>query len=198
MWLTPAAIRACRSWRAASASAEVGLALLRLLKRKRRGEIRVAWPENNTLAQLARSLGSQPTGSQWLLRIPDRLCFLEKIGPELEKRLAASAWQNLTTDLIINFYREAFKLRFVAGKLAGVEALGFVDTSMGADGGHLCIPPEAFLRLVLGYRSLEQLADAWPDIVVKPEVRRLVEVLFPRMTSYLHTPYHYMKTELSF
>ena len=179
------------------ANAGVGWALLRLLKADNQGEIRVAWPENNILAQLARSLGSRPVGGQWLLRIPDMPRFLEKIAPELEKRLAASAWQGLTTDLIINFYREAFKLRFVAGKLAGVEALGFVDTSMGADGGHLCIPPDAFLRLAFGYRSLEQLADTWPDMVIKPEVRHLVESLFPRMTSYLHTPYHYMKEELT-
>jgi hypothetical protein len=83
-------------------------------------------------------------------------------------------------------------MRFEAGRLAGVDSLVFVDASMGADGGHLCIPPEAFTRLVTGYRTLDDLYDAWPDIVVKPEVRNLVDVLFPRLESYLFTPYHYM------
>ena len=63
---------------------------------------------------------------------------------------------------------------------------------MGADGGHLCIPPEAFVRLVFGYRSLEQLFDAWPDIIVKRAIRHLIDVLFPLMPSYLYTPYHAM------
>ena len=34
------------------------------------------------------------------------------------------------------------------------------------DPSFLCIPPEAFVRLALGYRGLEELRDAWPDIVV--------------------------------
>jgi len=56
----------------------------------------------------------------------------------------------------------------------------------------LCIPPEAFLRLVTGYRGLEELRDAWPDIILHPEVAPLIEVLFPRLKSYLYTPYHYL------
>jgi len=170
---------------------EVGLALLRLLKVETGKEILVAWSETSTLAQLARSLGSQTVpGGQWLLRIPDVARFLVKIGPVLENRLAVSAWRGLTIDFTLNLFRQAFRLGFVDGKLVRVEPLGFVDTSMGADGGHLCIPPEAFLRLVYGYRGLAELRDAWPDIMIKPEVRHLVEVLFPGMLSYLHMPFH--------
>ena len=117
--------------------------------------------------------------------------LLERISV-LENRLAGSAWHGATTQLIINLFREAFQLRFVDGKFAGAESLGFVDASMGADGGHLCIPPDAFIRLLCGYRSLDELFDAWPDITLKPEARLLVEVLFPRLESYIHTPYHYL------
>ena len=80
---------------------------------------------------------------------------------------------------------------FSGGRLACVKPLGFVDSSMGADGGDLCIPPEAFTRLVFGYRSLNQLFDAWPDITVKPECQRLFEVLFPKMNAYLYSTYSY-------
>jgi hypothetical protein len=174
--------------------AELGLDLLRRLYKEDSQEILIAWPQNGTLAALARNLGSRALlGGQWLLRIPDMVRFLQKIGPVLEERLAASAWQGLSMDFVLNFYRQAFKLRFNAGKLAGVEPLGFVDTSMGADGGHCCIPPEAFLRLAFGYRSLDELRDAWPDVVIKPQVRSLVDVMFPPMISYLTTPYHTMK-----
>jgi hypothetical protein len=183
--------------------AELGLDLLRRLKSEEVQEILIAWPQNGTLPALAHSLGSRTLpGGQWLLRIPDMnpqyfggmARFLQKIGPVLEERLAASTWQDLSMDFVLNLYRQAFKLRFNAGKLAGVESLGFVDASMGADGGHCCIPQEAFLRLVFGYRSLDEIRDAWPDVVIKPQVRSLVDVLFPPMISYLHTPYHYMKT----
>ena len=66
---------------------------------------------------------------------------------------------------------------------------------MGADGGHLCIPPDALLRLLFGYRRLDELFDAWPDLLVKPETRHLFETLWPRLDSYLYTPYHSIGTE---
>ncbi len=83
-------------------------------------------------------------------------------------------------------------MRFAAGALIDVDAIGFVDSSMGADGGDLCIPPDAFVRLALGYRGLAALWDAWPDIVVREESRRLLDILFPELTSYLCTPYFYL------
>jgi predicted acetyltransferase len=175
------------------ASAATALALLHMLKQQVTQEIVIAWPQTTPLAQLARSLGSQTRpGGQWLVRIADVSSFLTKIGPALERRLAASVWRGLSSELTINLFREAFRLRFSAGKLANVDALGFVDSSMGADGGDLCIPPDAFVRLLLGYRALDELFDAWPDIVVKPAARQLIDLLFPQMNAYLSTPYHYM------
>ncbi len=110
----------------------------------------------------------------------------------LESRLAASECAGLTGDLTFNLFREAFRLRFEAGRLVEAAAAGFVDSSMGADGGDLCIPPEAFVRLVLGYRTLDELTDAWPDIVIRPDRRRVLDVLFPKINSYLCTPYFYL------
>jgi hypothetical protein len=118
--------------------------------------------------------------------------FLRKIAPLLEQRLAASAFADLTAELIANLFTNAYVLRFTGGRLAAVEPAGFVDSSMGADGGDLCIPPDAFVRLVLGYRTLDALADAWPDIVVRGGRRPLFDILFPEITSYLSTPYFYL------
>ena len=169
------------------------LGLLLHLKEQAIRQVRVYGSPFTPLVQLAHSLGSQVVeGTQWLLHFPDLARFLVRIGPVMENRLAGSAWQGLSTELIVNLYRQAFRLRFQSGRLAGVDSLGFVDASMGADGGHLCIPPEAFVRLVSGYRALEALFDAWPDIVVKPEVRNLIDVLFPPLKAYLYTPYHYL------
>jgi predicted N-acetyltransferase YhbS len=174
------------------ANHEVGMAVLRQLKTETVGEIQLGWPQTNTLVQIGRSLGSRPLpADQWLLRIPDIARFLSKIGPVLERRIATSDCAGLTADLCLNLFRQAFVLHFKAGKLVKVASVGFVDASMGADGGDLCIPPEAFIRLVFGYRNLDELRDAWPDIIVKPASRYWLETLFPKITSYFWMPYLY-------
>lgn len=60
---------------------------------------------------------------------------------------------------------------------------------MGADAGDLAIPPDAFLRLLFGYRNLDELHDAWPDIVVRPDRRALITCLFPKFDAQLWLPY---------
>lgn len=184
---------------------EVGLpgapeawAFLQGLKALGRPEILIAWPQTTPLVQIARSLGSVTIREgQWLLRVTEMLPLLHRLGPLFEQRLAASSWRAASPTLTINLFREAYRLRFVEGHFAGVEGLGFVDSSMGADGGDLCIPPDAFIRLLFGYRGLAALADAWPDLVVKPTARSLIDVLFPPLASYLSTPYHYLGPELT-
>ena len=80
-------------------------------------------------------------------------------------------------------------MRLTGGRVASVEDAGFIDSSIGSSGGDLCIPPEAFARIVLGCRDLDQLRDAWPDIEVRPASRPLIEVLFPRFESLVLMPY---------
>jgi predicted acetyltransferase len=173
--------------------AMTALALLQTLKSQASEQIQISWPSNTAFGALAQHLGSQTVpGGQWLLRIPDMVRLLNKLCPMFGHRLANSAWHDLTAEITVNLFREAFRLRFEQGKLTSVQSLGFVDASMGADGGDLCIPPEAFLRLLFGYRALDELFDAWPDIVVKPEARSLLNTLFPRLQPYLYTPYHYL------
>jgi hypothetical protein len=170
-------------------SAATALAVLHFCK-QRAQEIRLGWPASGTLLQVARSLGSRFIyGDQWLLRIPDLPRLLMKLGPLFVQRLADSPWAGLTTDLTLNLYRQAYRLRFEQGALAGVDPLGFVDASMGADGGDLCIPPDAFTRLLLGYRTLDALRDAWPDIIVRASRRHLFDTLFPKFESYLWMQY---------
>ena len=61
-----------------------------------------------------------------------------------------------------------------------MENAGFVDASMGAaDAGDLLIPPDAFVRLVMGFRGIEELRDAWPELHVRPAAAELVDALFP-------------------
>lgn len=177
-------------------SHEVAVGVLQILRLQAQNEIIINWPENSTLVKLAKTLGSvtsQP--AQWLLRITDIPAFFIKIAPVLEKRIAASGCSGITGDITINLYKQAYRLGFKDGRLIEAENIGFKDASMGADGGDLCIPHDAFVRLVFGFRTLEQLIDAWPDIVIKQASRDLIDVLFPRITSYIHMPYHYVDRE---
>lgn len=149
-------------------------------------ELWLGWPATSTLVQIGRSLGGAPAhADQWLVRIPDLARLLDKLAPVFARRLAASAWAGHTGALTLNLFRSAYRLHFADGALTSTEPLGFRDASMGADGGDLCIPQDAFVRLLLGYRELGELADAWPDIVVRPAARHLLAVLFPKFPSYL-------------
>ncbi len=172
-------------------SYEVGMAALRLLKAETGGEIRLGWPQSSTLVQIARSLGSVTLPVyQWLIRICNVERLLNKMRPIFERRIAASPFTGLTADICLNLYKQAYMLYFREGKL-NVEVAGFVDTSMGADGGDIRVPPETFPRLILGYRRLEELRDAWPDTYAKPAIAYLADVLFPPVTSFLCVPYLY-------
>ena len=167
-----------------------GMTALQTLKQEYGADIQLGWPQTNTLTQIGRSLGSTPLpADQWLLRITDVAGFLTKLAPVFEQRLARSDCAGLTANLCVNLFRHAFVLHFTRGKLERVAAVGFVDASMGADGGDLCIPPDAFVRLVFGYRDLDELHDAWPDITIKPASRRLLEILFPKVAAYFCMPY---------
>jgi hypothetical protein len=175
---------------------DLALAFLRELKGGA-DEIQINWPRTQTLVKLSESLGSIPVKStQWLIRIPDVRGFLEKIRPVLDRRLASSAFARASRDFVLNLFREGLRIRIRDGRIEAVESAGFVDASMGAEGGNLNIPPDAFTRLLFGQSGLDELYDAWPDIVYRPEDKTLVEALFPRMRSYLYTPYHYYGPEL--
>lgn len=171
----------------------VSMALLKTLKDQNMKRILVSWSQHLPLVVCMRSLGSQTLrGGQWLVRIPDLHRLLTTLKPVLEQRLSSSPWRGLTTELTINLYREAFSLRFEHGILTALSPLGFRDYSMGADGGDLCIPPEAFVRLITGHCVLQELFEPWPDIVVKPQVHYVIDCLFPRMKAFLSAPYHYL------
>jgi hypothetical protein len=177
-----------------SAFSDDGAALpvLQRLKTRTAGELQVFWPQDSPLARLVQELGSQPVRTgQWLFHVTDLPQYLVKMATIFEQRIAQAGYTSLTQEITINLYRQAFRLTFEAGKLTDARSIGFVDSSMGADGGDLCIPPDAFVRLLLAYRSLDELVDAWPDIVIKPRVRSLIDALFPSKPSYLYATYAY-------
>ena len=167
---------------------DAALAALRHLKtlaeERAKPGIRLTLPDNCTLMRLARSLGAHDLGTYaWQIYVPDMTALLRVLAPAFERRLAASPFAGLTREVQLRLYRETIALRFVAGRLTEVANLGFTRR------GDVNFPPLAFIPLLLGYRTVEELRAAYPDVNVKPTWRLLVDTLFPKVTSFIYTVY---------
>jgi hypothetical protein len=169
-------------------SADAAGAVLRQLKalavERNKPGIRLNVPSASTLVQVARHLGAHDTGTYaWQIYLPDVGRLLRKLAPVLERRIAPSPYAGLTENLCLNLYREAFELRFEAGRLVAVEPLGFSDR------GGLRVPPLLVAPLVLGWRNREELAHIRPDLSVGREWQHLADILFPKVDSFIYTVY---------
>jgi hypothetical protein len=120
----------------------------------------------------------------WQILVPDPARLLRTITPVLEQRIAASPFAGLTETVCLNLYREAFELRFEAGRLVAVDKLGFRPWE-----GSNNLPPNTFAPLVLGYRSREELHATYPDVGVWGQTGYLFDVLFPKMSAFFYSPY---------
>jgi hypothetical protein len=118
----------------------------------------------------------------WYLRVADLPAFVVRIASALERRLAESPAAGYTGELKLSFYRDGLHLVFENGRLihcTGFRPLPDVRDSAG-------FPGLTFLQLLFGYRSLEQLRDAFPDCWVEGDTPRvLLEALFPRLPSHV-------------
>ena len=173
---------------ASQLSAPTSAAVLRQLKRwsvdRGKPYIRLCLPETSTLVEAARYLGAHSLGHYaWQIKLVDIRQLMLRIGPVLERRIAESPFAGLTEIVCLNLYRKAYALHFREGRLESVESLGFSEQ------GGIRIPPLLLAPLVLGYRSREELAQAHPDVSVSPRWQPLIDVLFPKQSSFLYTVY---------
>lgn len=117
----------------------------------------------------------------WYVRVGDLPRFLAHIAPVLEERLA-SIQESFTGEIKLDFYRNGLRLVFERGRLSKVEEWQPPHNSRRADAG---FPPNVFLQLLFGRRSLAELAYAFPDVWVNDEVEPLLEALFPKRPSWI-------------
>ena len=118
----------------------------------------------------------------WYVRVPDVGGFLRLVTPVLEERLRHSPLRGLTGEATIDLYRQGLALRFDRGALTAVEPWQRADPQDDEDTSLSC-PPLVFLKLVLGDRSIDELAATYPDVIVRDDSRLLVDTLFPRVRS---------------
>lgn len=146
--------------------------------------IRFNLPPENDLLRLARAHGAYDNGCYaWQIHIPDAARLLRKFAPLFERRLAASPFAGLTRPIILNLYRTAYALRFEQGKLRAVDSLGYIEE------GDIRLPPNTLTPLVLGYRTREELQHIYPDVFISGQSRLLIDVLFPRLQSFIFPNY---------
>jgi Acetyltransferase (GNAT) domain len=118
----------------------------------------------------------------WYVRVPDLPKFIRQIAPALERRLAGSLVAGYSGELKFDFYRGGLRMVFEDGKLTTVENWRRPIWDAKEDGG---FPPLVFLQLLFGYRSLDELRYAFPDVWVNDNVELLVKVLFPARASWV-------------
>lgn len=121
----------------------------------------------------------QSNSYAWYLRLPDTAGFVRQIAPALERRLTGTL-AGLTQTLTIQFYDGGLRLEFEDGKLKAVENLPF-----GVEKEDAAFPPGVFLKLLFGYRSVEEITHAFPDAYVKRTHKGIFEALFPKRSSFV-------------
>ncbi len=118
----------------------------------------------------------------WYVRVAQLVKFIQHIAPVLERRLAYSVVAGYSGELTFDFYRGGLRMVFDHGKLATAEDWRRPTWHAHPDGG---FPPLVFLQLLFGYRSLDELRFAFPDVRVNDNVELLVKALFPSRSSWV-------------
>ena len=115
------------------------------------------------------------------MRVANLPGFIHHIAPVLERRLANSPLGDYNGELKLDFYRIGLRMVFEHGKLTIVENW---QRSAWEYNENAAFPPLVFLQLLFGYRSLDDLRYAFPDVKVKEESELVLNMLFPAKPSW--------------
>ncbi len=119
----------------------------------------------------------------WQVKVVDPFKVIGAISKVLEDRIANSLFRGYTGQIPLNLYGVTVTIIFVNGAITGVEQ------SPSTQRGDILINPRIFPKLLLGYRSLNELESEYLDVRIIPEYREIVKVLFPKVAAYIHTCY---------
>jgi hypothetical protein len=135
-------------------------------------------PVYHVIPSKLRGAGRRPYA--WYVRVPDLAGFLRQIAPALDARLADSILVGHSGALALNFYRTGLRLTFTAGRFTDIAPWQPASDVRG----DAAFPDLTFLQLLFGYRSLDELAYAFPDCVARNDgARLLLDTLFPKQAS---------------
>jgi len=119
----------------------------------------------------------------WYVRVPDVLAFIRHIAPALEKRIANSTAAFYTGEFTLDFFRGGMHMVFDKGHITRIEPWRAPAYQNTADAS---CPSLVFLQLLFGYRSLDELRYAFPDVRVENNnAEVLLNALFPKKFSWV-------------
>lgn len=125
----------------------------------------------------------QRTPYAWQIRVTDYASMFRKMKPLFEERLATSSFHNLTERLNFNFRRYVIQTSIENGMITEIQRL---ETGESCPIG---LNPLVFTQLLLGHRNRHELEMNYPDFHVQDTHKQLVDVLFPKLPSYIHDAY---------
>jgi GNAT superfamily N-acetyltransferase len=118
----------------------------------------------------------------WYVRVANLPKFIRHIAPALEQRLANSPLGKYSGELKLDFYRGGLRFAFEHGRLTSVENWRRSTWESNEDAA---FPPLVFLQLLFGYRGLDDLRYAFPDVRVKDKSELALNALFPARPSWV-------------
>jgi len=150
-------------------------------------KVDLAVREDTELTELIYELGGTTYDTYgWQVKIPNLNLYLEKIKPILETRIYNSDFQGLTKDVIISNYKANFFLSFNNGQISTIKMEKGYPKKLRCD---LKLPGSILFKLILGDRSFKEIKHIVKDAIVKHESHELIDVLFPKESSYPDTYY---------
>jgi predicted acetyltransferase len=119
----------------------------------------------------------------WQIRVIDYAKIFRKMKLLFERRLEASTYRHLTEKLSFSFYRYTIQISVENGTITSINKLdSSEDRSIHAN-------PQVFTQLLLGHRNREELEMTYPDFIIRQSHKQLIDVLFPKLPSYIHSAY---------
>ena len=119
----------------------------------------------------------------WQMKVVYPQRILEKITPLFEERVKNSMFKGYSGRVPLNLYIVTVTLTFENGTITDVKQTASEQT------GDILVNPSIFPKMLFGYRSLTELEAEYPDVRIKPEYRPIIETLFPKGNSHIHTTY---------
>lgn len=119
----------------------------------------------------------------WQIKVIDHAKIFQKMKPLFEKRLATSSYNHLTEKLNFNFYRYSVQVAVEDSTITDIHKLDSNEDKT------IRVNPQVFTQLLLGHRSREELEMTYPDFIIRPSHKQLIDVLFPKLPSHIHSAY---------
>jgi len=122
----------------------------------------------------------------WQLKIPNLELFFKSIKSIIEQRIKNSIYKDFSRNIIISNYQDNIELNFINGIITEITLIKDYPDPEKCD---LRIPGSLLFKLLLSDKSMEEINYIIDDAIVKPSSKLLIDVMFPKKSSYPDTYY---------